>query len=89
MTTLMVTHDVTDFDTWRAAFEAGADVRRRHGATSSRILVEGTSVVGLIDFPDDDAAQAFLADPALTRPIPGVPGRPSLRVLHDLDPVLQ
>ncbi len=85
MATVMVTHEVTDVAAWRGAFEAGADVRARHGARGSRVLMEGNLVVGLLDFPDDESAAAFLADPELRRPIPGVPAPPSVRLLHEID----
>lgn len=84
MTTLMITHPVVDFDSWRVAFDAGAAIRARHGATAVRLLRDGSGVVGLIDFPDDGAATAFLADPALRAPIDGVPDRPEIRLLSDL-----
>lgn len=84
MTTLMVTHPVVDFDSWQSSFAAGAAIRDRHGATAVRVLRDGAGVVGLIDFPDEAAVQAFLADPALRAPIDGVPDRPQVRVLHDL-----
>ncbi len=86
MTTLVITHDVTDLDAWRQALAAGAAIRRRHGSTGERFLVDGSSVLGLLDFPDDAAAQAFLADPDLRRPIPGVPAAPSIRLLHEIHP---
>lgn len=84
MTTLMVTHPVADFDVWQAAFDAGEAVRRRHGATGTRVLRDGAGVVGLIEFPDDTSARAFLADPALRTPIEGVPDHPEIRMLQDL-----
>lgn len=84
MPTLMVTHPVADLDAWQAGFAAGAAVRQRHGATAVRVLRDGTGVVGLIEFPDDDCARSFLADPALRSPIDGVTGRPEVRVLRDL-----
>lgn len=87
MATVMVSHEVTDLAAWRSAFEAGAEVRLRHGATSSRLLVDEDHVVGLVDFPDDESATAFLADPELRRPIPGVPTPPVVRVLHELEPL--
>lgn len=85
MTTLMVTHPVADFDTWKAAFDAGDVVRRRHGATVVRVLHDSAGVVGLIDFPDEASAQSFLADPVLRTPVDGVSQRPQVRVLSDLD----
>lgn len=84
MTTLMVTHSVLDFDAWRASFDAGAELRAAHGATGVRVLREGERVVGLLEFPDDDAARAFLADPRLRTPVPGVEGAPEVRVLTEI-----
>ena len=80
-TTLLVTHPVTDFQAWRAAFDAAEPIRRQHGATSVQILTDSSGVVGLLEFPDDASAQSFLADPALRTPLPGVPSRPEVRVL--------
>lgn len=85
MATLMVTHEVTHVPAWASAFEAGDELRARHGALSTRVLVDDDYVVGLIEFADDESAAAFLADPDLKRPIPGVPGRPVVRLLHQLD----
>jgi len=85
MATLMITHEVTDVAAWSSAFQAGADARARHGALSTRVLTLGNYVVGLIDFPDHESAAAFLADPVLRRPIPGVPAPPDVRLLHELD----
>lgn len=79
---MMVSHQVTDPAAWREAFAAGEPVRRRHGAVAVRLLRDETGVVGLIDFPDDVSARAFLADPDLA-PIPGVAGRPEVRILGD------
>lgn len=84
MTTLLVTHPVSDFDQWREAFDAASGVRERHGATEVRVLRDGDTVVGLLEFPDDAAAQAFLADPALRVPIPGVPAPPQVMVLSEV-----
>lgn len=86
MTTLVITHEVTDLPAWRRALADGAEIRRRHGVTSARFLVDDDSVVGLLDFTSDAAAKAFLADPDLRRPIPGVPAAPTVRLLHDLEP---
>jgi hypothetical protein len=84
MTTVMVTHEVHDFDAWLAVFDAGDEVRSRHGATGVRVLRDGGRVVGLVDFPDEDSARGFLADPLLRTPIDGVPSKPEVRVLDEL-----
>lgn len=83
-TTLLVTHPVTDFAAWRTAFDQAEPVRTRHGATRVQILTDGSGVVGLIEFPDAESAQSFLADPALRVPVPGVPAAPEIRVLTEL-----
>lgn len=85
MTTLMVSHEITDLAAWRAAYDAGAAIRDRHGAVSARVLRDENFVLGLIEFPDESSARAFLADPDLARPVPGVPGAPSVRLLHETD----
>lgn len=85
MATLMVTHDVQDFDAWRASFAAADDVRERHGATEVRVLRDGDRVVGMLDFPDEAAARSFLADPALRAPIAGVAGMPEVRLLAEVE----
>ena len=41
MTTLAARHSVNDFDTWKAAFDTHADIRRGHGATGHRVLRNG------------------------------------------------
>ncbi|MDA8322501.1 MAG: hypothetical protein M0030_22195 [Actinomycetota bacterium] len=84
MTTLLVTHEVTDYPAWRATFEAGAPVRERHGGRVSRVMHDGSGVVGLIDFPDETAAKAFLADPALRAGMAGVPAPPQVRILSEV-----
>jgi class 3 adenylate cyclase len=87
MTTLLVTHAVTDYQAWPATFEAGAPVRERHGGRVFRVMHDGAGVVGLIDFPDETAARAFLADPALHGEMAGVPAPPQIRILSEVTEV--
>ena len=84
MTTLMVSHSVQDFDAWRSSFDAGAPVRAEHGAVAVRVLRDGDQVVGLLEFPDDESARGFLADPRLRAPIAGVAGTPQVRLLTEI-----
>jgi hypothetical protein len=79
----MVTHAVSDVESWKAAFDAGQPVRARHGATAVRILRDNQGVVGLLEFPDAASAAGFLADPALRAPIEGVPNPPEVRLLSE------
>lgn len=83
MTTLAVRHTVSDFDTWRSAFDGHSSIRTGHGATSERILHDGNAVLVLIDFPDAESAQAFMADPGLAEAMAkgGVVGAPDVSIL--------
>ena len=65
MTTLSVRHTVSDFDTWKSAFDSHAPVRRTHGATEHRVVRDGTDIEVLIEFPTSDQAHSFTADPTL------------------------
>jgi hypothetical protein len=83
MTTLAVRHSVSDFDTWKTAFDGHASVRDGHGATGSRVLHDGNAILVLIDFPDAASAQSFMADPSLAEAMAkgGVVGAPDVSVL--------
>lgn len=83
MTTLAVRHSVSDFDTWKSAFDGHASVRSGHGATAQRVLHDGNNILVLIDFPDAASAQAFMADPSLHDAMSegGVIGAPDVSVL--------
>lgn len=85
MSTLLVTHPVHDVDAWRAAFEAGDGLRARHGATEVRVFRDGDRMVGILDFADDAALQAFLADEELRAPVGGGAGRPEARVVTEVE----
>jgi hypothetical protein len=83
MTTLAVRHTVSDFDTWKSAFDAHASVRTGHGATAHRVLHDGNAVLAIIDFPDASSVQAFMADPSLAEAMSkgGVVGAPDVSIL--------
>ena len=65
MTTLSVRHTVSDFDTWKSAFDSHAPARRSHGATEHRVVRDGNDIEVLIDFPTVDQARSFTSDPTL------------------------
>ena len=54
MTTLSVRHTVSDFDTWKSAFDSHEPARRSHGATEHRVVRDGNDIEVLIDFPTVD-----------------------------------
>lgn len=89
MTTLAARHSVNDFDTWKAAFDTHADIRRGHGATGHRVLRNGNDMLVLVDFPDAGSAAAFLSDPSLTEAqmSGGVQGTPEGAMYSEVEQV--
>jgi hypothetical protein len=83
MTTVAVRHSVSDFDTWKTAFDGHASVRTSHGAIGQRVLHDGNNILVLIDFPDAASVQSFMADPSLAEAMKngGVVGAPDVSVL--------
>ena len=63
MATLHIEHAITDFDTWTAAFERFADVRRDAGVRAQRVqrpVNDSRYVVIDLDFDTAQEAEAFL-----------------------------
>lgn len=63
MPTLHIQHAVTDFDTWTAAFQRFADVRREAGVRALHVqqpVGDPNYVVIDLDFDTTDHAEAFL-----------------------------
>ncbi len=63
MLTLRIEHPVTDFDTWKAAFDRFADLRRKSGVMQQRIqrpTDDPCYVVVDLDFATASEAEAFL-----------------------------
>lgn len=63
MTTLRIEHEVTDFDTWFAAFNRFADARRDAGVRAHRVFqpVAGSTAVSVdLDFDSQEKAEGFL-----------------------------
>lgn len=91
MATLHIEHGITDFITWKAAFDRFAERRREAGVTAYRIHQphgDAAYVILQLDFPNVEQAQAFRAFlesrvwsvPANS---PGLAGSPQARVLVD------
>jgi hypothetical protein len=63
MPTLHIEHAITEFDTWKSAFNRFADVRRDAGVRSERVQrpVEDPNYVVIdLDFDSTEEAEAFL-----------------------------
>jgi hypothetical protein len=63
MSILHIEHAITDYDTWRAAFDSFADVRLGAGVTGQRVaqpVDDPQFVVIDLDFDSPERAAAFL-----------------------------
>jgi hypothetical protein len=92
MTTLHIEHAVTDYDSWKAAFDRFADVRRRSGVRHHRVQspVDEPAFLSIdLEFDDAGAAARFL-DFLRTRAwasresAPALIGAPTTRILQTL-----
>lgn len=62
-TTLHIEHAISDYPTWRAAFDAFADARRSAGVTAERVtqpLGDAAAIVVDLEFPTVEQAERFL-----------------------------
>lgn len=62
MTTLHIEHAITDYTTWRAAFDGYASVRAAHGVRAARItqpVDDAHYIVIDLDFDSPEAATSF------------------------------
>ncbi|HLH83645.1 MAG TPA: hypothetical protein VKV38_10305 [Trebonia sp.] len=90
MVTLHIEHPITDFDTWKAAFDQFAQVRARSGVRGYRILrpIDDACYISVdLDFQTVGEAERFLdflqtqvwASP---QNAPGLAGTPHTRILE-------
>jgi hypothetical protein len=90
---ILVQHQVRDFASWKPVFEEqGGLVRIRHGATGHRLyrsLDDPNDVVVAVEFPADELARSFLADPALKEEMEhaGVQGEPTVVPCEEVEAV--
>jgi hypothetical protein len=90
MATLHIEHAITDFPTWKAAFDRFASKRTEMGATAQRISLlhdDPTYLVLQLDFPTVAQAEAFkdfLETRVWSTPAnsPGLAATPRARVLE-------
>jgi hypothetical protein len=90
---LLVQHRVSQFDSWKPVFEGeGSIIRIRHGATRHwlyRSLDDPNDVVVSIDFPTEERARSFVADPSLKEEMgrAGVQGQPAITFCEEVEGV--
>ena len=68
MTILIVEHPTADYDAWRPVFDEHGAARRAHGCTSERVYRatdDPNSTIVVMEYPSQEAAEGFLADPSL------------------------
>lgn len=93
MPTLHIEHEITDFDTWGAAFARFADLRKKSGVTAQHVrrpVDDDRYVVIDLDFDTVAEADTFLtfletsvwASPANS---PALVGSPHARILESVD----
>lgn len=93
MATLRIEHAISDFTTWKGAFDRFASIRQRAGVRRHRIFqpVDDPAYVMLhLDFDEVSAAEAFLA--ILRRDVwgssdasPALVGSPQARIIETVE----
>jgi len=84
--TVVVTHEVKDYASWRKAYDADASNRKAAGFKVSGVYadVNNPNLVSIVgEFSNAAAADAFMANPKLKEAMEkgGVVGKPEVKVL--------
>jgi quinol monooxygenase YgiN len=87
MTTVIVQHNVSDFDAWKPAFDNHSSARTTHGCTSVDIYRgsdDANAITVLMSYPDLASAKAFVSDPSLKEAMSnaGVTGPPTISFIE-------
>ena len=90
MTTLHIEHPITDYDTWRTAFDRLVDARRRAGVLAGRVarpIDDPQYIVVTLDFDTTEHATGFLRFLetevwASSTAAPALGGRPRTAILE-------
>ena len=92
--TLSIEHAITDFATWKSAFDRFADARAKGGVIGQRVrrpIDDPRHLIIELDFETSQQAQAF--GEFLTNVVwanaqasPALAGRPTMRVLEPMQP---
>jgi hypothetical protein len=96
MTTLHIEHPITDYPTWRAAYDGFAPARRRAGVLAEHItqpVGDGRYIVVGLDFATTGQAAAFrhlLETQVWTSAVnaPGLAGSPRTMILEAAAPLV-
>jgi hypothetical protein len=85
--TIVVTHAVTDFETWLPAFESHADMRNESGVTGITVYQaadDGNMVTAIATCGSLEAALAFIGSEDLKEAMKasGVVGEPTIQIIR-------
>ena len=88
MALLIVHHRVQDFDRWKTVFDEHGTNRKEHGCSRHwvyRSVEDPNDVVISTEWPSDEAARSFVADPSLREAMEraGVVGQPAMMWIGD------
>jgi len=86
--TAAIEHQVKDYDAWREAYDAFADVQKANGVTSEsvhRSKDDGNDLLVIHRFANVEDADAFFALPVLREKMQqgGVEGEPRIEIYQD------
>jgi hypothetical protein len=89
MVHLLVRHTITDYRTWRAAFDAALDVRHRGGEQSCRIFRDTDKdgeITLLFEWESAELAHRYMSSPELKSKMKeaGVLGSPDIQYLSEM-----
>ena len=88
MAYMLVRHSVQDYKAWKSVFDSVADLRRRNGEKSYRILSQengSNDLVALFEWDSLDNARKYAASPELKEAMhrAGVVGKPEILFLEE------
>jgi antibiotic biosynthesis monooxygenase (ABM) superfamily enzyme len=88
MAYMLVRHKVKDFDAWKSVFDSVADLRRKKGEQSYRILRDGNGsneLFALFTWDTIDNARKYASSPELRAAMEraGVVGKPDIYFLEE------
>jgi len=88
MATVIVHHEVKDYDAWRKVFDSVESMRRDGGELSAKVFRAAGNpnlVTGIMEYASHEAAQAWFANDTLKAKMmeAGVVGPPAIHFLAD------
>jgi heme-degrading monooxygenase HmoA len=89
MVTVVLSHDVTNFEEWKKGFDSGESLRQQNGIKTHGVYnsVDNRNRVTVItEFPNKEAVQGFISSPNLKADMEkaGVVGAPEVKILNKI-----